>query len=456
MEIIKDFFVSAGRIFTSPVLSNEDLINFLGIFAVFVAFAIIAYTIYVAITKSKEEPPVKDHLVLNAIKERNEVLETQITEVGGLEGPKSFYNDLIKNLAERERYLLNICPLTANVGGYLGPRKLGVFHVDTYIRKALRAGVRCFILPISSYIDDNKRPPLFPFSGKPAIVFRDENGSIQSRNALTVRRFISSLLGHLYMNPGQMDEPILLFLSADTKHLPDPIKEEKAYVSIMRDLAEELNAIGGSAMKTFSTYGSLTGGRKEREILTEISLEDLKRKVLVATTFDTRLQLKDAYKNMRPQLFEQCNFLPTPPSTETTSQANVVTSSSGSKTSMSIRLMDVIGSKVNWKDQSRTALHACLQDSHLVMPTKEQVEEATRSGIQIIPIPFFYLNETNKEDVNMQTLKKIHQSWNGYGWRLKEKEARYEKPIDIKPKEANPAMNARAEPNLQGGQMSVK
>jgi hypothetical protein len=377
-------------------LKNGAVIALLG------AIGIIVYVIYLAITKSKEEPPVKDHKVLHAIRERSDQIETQLTKVGGLEGPKSLYSDLINRLSERERYLVNVCPLTANVAGFIGPKEAGVFHADVYVRKALRAGVRCFILPISSYIDDNKRPPLFPFSGKPAIVFRDENGTIQSRNALTVRKFISTLLGNLYINPGQMDEPILLYIVADNQHLPDPVKQEKAYVSIMRDIAEELNAIGGSALKTLGGYGSATGGRREREILMETRLEDLKRKVLVATTFDTRLQLKDAYKNLRPQLFEQCNFLPVIPSTEQTSQPNVVASTSASKTSFSIRLTDIIGSTVDWKEQSRTALHACLQDNHLVMPTKDQVNEATNSGIQIIPIPFFYLNGTDDKDKNIK------------------------------------------------------
>jgi hypothetical protein len=449
MGLFEDLISSVGRVFTSPQLPREELVNFLMIFAVLGAIAIIIYVIYLAIAKSREEPPVKDAKVLNAIRERSDTLETQITKVGGLDGSKSLYSDLINQLSERERYLVNVCPLTANVAGFIGPKEAGVFNADLYVRKALRAGVRCFILPISSYIDDNKRPPLFPFSGKPAIVFRDENGTIQSRNALTVRKFISTLLGNLYINPGQMDEPILLYIVADHQHLPDPVKQEKAYVSIMRDVADELNAIGGSALKTLGGYGSATGGRREREILMETRLEDLKQKVLVATTFDTRLQLKDAYNNMTPRLFEQCNFLPIVPSTESTSRPNVVATSSSAKSSFSIRLTDVIGSRVNWKDQSRTALHACLQDSHLVMPTKEQVNEVTRNGIQVIPIPFFYLDTMDK-------VKQIQQSWNGYGWRLKEGEARFTKPAPIQPAPANPAMNARAAANLQPGQMTVR
>ncbi len=456
MDIIQNVLSSIGRIFTSPQLSSNEFLNFLMVFIFLGVIALIAYVIYLAITKSKEDPPVKDHKVLNAIKEQSEILERQLIKVGGMEGPKSLYGDLIKQLGENERYLVNVCPLTANVAGFLGPKEAGVFHMDLFVRKALRAGVRCFILPISTYIDDNKRPPLFPFSGKPAIVFRDENGTIQSRNALTIRKFISTLLGNLYTNPGQMDEPIILFIVADHQHLPDPVKQEKAYVSIMRDVADELNVLGNSALKTLGGYGSATGGRREREILMETRLEDLKGKVLVATTFDTRLQLKDAYKNMRPQLFEQCNFLPVVPSTELTTQPNVVASSSASKTSFSIRLTDVVGSKVNWKDQARTSLHACLQDSHLVVPTKEQVNEATRNGIQIIPIPFFYLNGREDKDETMEKTKAIQSTWNGYGWRVKEGEARFTKPAPIQPAPADPRTNARAAANLQPGQMVVR
>jgi hypothetical protein len=451
-SIFKDLIKSIVTIFTSPTIPKEAVIKFVLIFVVILIVTLIGYLIYIAITKSKEESPVTNKKVLTAIQEQSVQLETQLSKVGGLDGPKPLYGDLINRLSVREQYLLNLAPLTANVGGYIGPKQMGVFHVDLYLRKALRAGVRCFILPISTYIDDNKRPPLFPFSGKPAIVFRDENGTITSRNALTVKKFITSLMSNLYQNPAQANEPIILFLVADQQHLPDPVTQERAYVSVMRDLAEECNALGRSALKTLGTYGSATGGRREREILTETSLNDLKNKVLVATTFNTQLQLKNEYRNMSPKLFEQCNFLPSFLSGDPEKQnpqANILQGSSTSNSSKNIRLADVIGSKVNWVDQTRTVLHACLQDSSSIVPTVEQVKEGLQKGIQVIPIPFFYLDD-------METVKKIQRLWDGYGWKLKEGSARYTKPAPIQPAPANPKMNARASANLQPGQMVVR
>jgi hypothetical protein len=451
-SIFQDFITSLGTIFTAPTIPHDTVINLVIIFTIILLLGLIGYLIYLAITKSRDESPVTSKKVLNAIQEQSVKLETQLSKVGGLDGPKPLYGDLINRLSDRERYLLNVAPLTANVGGYIGPKEKGVFHVDLYLRKALRAGVRCFVLPISTYIDDNKRPPLFPFSGKPAIVFRDENGTITSRNSLTVRRFISSLMSNLYQNPAQANEPILLYLVADEQHLPDPVTQEKAYVSVMRDLAEECNALGSAALKNLGGYGSATGGRREREILTEVSLEDLKNKVLVATTFNTQLQLKNEYRNMNPKLFEQCNFLPsylTGASEKQTVQPNILQGTSTSNASKNIRLTDVIGSKVDWVNQSRTVLHACLQDPSYILPTVDQVREGLQKGIQVIPIPFFYLDD-------METVKKIQRMWDGYGWKVKEGSARYTKPAPIKPAPANPKMNARAAANLQPGQMVVR
>lgn len=452
MESIQDWGETLLRASISPTIPPETAWKLLFIFLFFIVATMIGYMIYMAITKSKQESPSTDHKVLHTTQVRTSELETQLTKVGGLDGSKSLYDDLLKNVNERQRYLINLCPLTAFVGGYIGPVEKGVFNVDLYLRKALRAGVRCFVLPISTYIDDNKRPPLFPFSGKPAIVFRNQNGTITSINGLSVKKFLTSLMNNLYLNPGQSNEPIMIYLVADQKHLPDPLTQEKEYVQVMRGLAEELEGLGNSSLKTLGSYGSATGGRREREILTETSIEDLKGKILFATTFDTRLQLKDAYKNVSPSLFEACHFLPTylaGDPEKANAQANILQNASTSNASKTLKLADVVGSKINWVDQTRTILHACLQNDHLVMPTVEQVNEGVSKGVQVIPIPFFYLD-------NMEMVKKIHRTWNGYGWRVKGEDARFTKPAPIIPAPANPAMNARAAANLQPGQMLVK
>ncbi len=452
MEFIQDWGETLLRVSTAPTIPPETMWKLLFVFLFLIVVTMIGYMIYLAITKSKQEAPVTDHKVLHTSHVRSSQLETQLTKVGGLDGTKSLYDELLKKVGERERYLVNFCPLTAFVGGYIGPVDKGVFHADLYIRKALRAGVRCFVLPISTYIDDNKRPPLFPFSGKPAIVFRNQNGTITSINGLSVKKFISSLMNNLYQNPGQANEPIMIYLVADQQHLPDPLTQEKEYVQVMRGLAEELKELGNASLKTLGSYGSATGGRREREILTETRIEDLKGKILVATTFDTRLQLKGAYKNITPTLFEACNFLPTylaGDPEKANAQSNILQNASSSSASKSMKIGDVVGSKVNWVDQTRTILHACLQNDHLVMPTVEQVNEGVSKGVQVIPIPFFYLED-------METVKKIQKTWNGYGWRVKDASARFTKPAPIIPAPANPAMNARAAANLQPGQMVVQ
>ena len=91
-----------------------------------------------------------------------------------LEGSNS-WNGIISKLAPGERYLVNLCPLTASLGGWIGGDvNKGVFYSDFYLQKALRAGIRSFVLPICTYTDDKKIPPNWPMSGDPAVVARDK------------------------------------------------------------------------------------------------------------------------------------------------------------------------------------------------------------------------------------------------------------------------------------------
>jgi hypothetical protein len=361
----------------------------------------------------------------------------------GLEGRKSLYSDLINGLEPGERFLVNLCPLTASLGGYIGTENPGVFNSDFYIQNALRAGVRSFVLPISVYIDDNKFPPKWPLSGMPAIVCRNIEGKILSANGLSVKEFCNHVMTFMNENPEQANEPILIYIHA-TDYLPNKVGQERKYVTLMSNIAKELDVIPEERrLLTVGGYGSAIRSENEAAILTQIPLVDLKSKILIFTNFESKLALKKAYETITPKLMDYVNFTVKPVIAQ-----NIGLSVSAGSACRSLRLTDTHGSKVNWSDQARTVWHMTTQDDPLFMAKEDDISLATRAGIQMVPIPIFMTKD-------IDTVKKVWATWKGYAWRLKENDARYLKPVQVVPQAPNAKMNARVSPNAQPGMVAV-
>ena len=362
----------------------------------------------------------------------------------GLEGRKSLYSDLINGLEPGERFLVNLCPLTASLGGYIGTEDPGLFNSDFYVQTALRAGIRSFVLPISTYIDDNKFPPKWPLSGDPAIVCRNAEGKILSANGLSVKEFCNNVMTFMNENPEQANEPILIYIHETESYVPDRISQEKKYVTLMSKIAKELDVIPENRrLTTVGGYGSAIRSANEPAILTQIPLTDLKSKIIIFTNFESKLGLKTAYDNIRPKLMDYVNFTVKPVIAQ-----NIGLSVSAGSACRSLRLSDTGGSKVNWSDQARTVWHMTTQDDPLVMPGEDAINIATRSGIQMIPIPIFMTKD-------IAAVKSVWAKWKGFAWRLKEKDARYLKPAQVQPQAPNAKMNARVSPDAQPGMVAV-
>jgi hypothetical protein len=291
------------------------------------------------------------------------------------------------------------------------------------------------------YLDDNKKPPNWPYSGKPAIVCRNADGKILSLNGMSIRKFCEVLMIYKSMVNAQASEPILIYLDATTGYVPDIVRDEKKYVQFTSDIAKELKPLDPFRLLTISSYGSAVGGENQTNILTQIPLTELKEKVLIFTNFNITVGTKDAYSSIRPLLYDYANFTYAPVTAATVGTA------SANKCS-SIHLSDVSGSQVNWTDQSRTSWMITGQDDFTKTPDSASVSAATATGIQTIPIPFFFT-----EPAQTQTL---WSQWSGYAWQLKPPAARYTKPPPIVPQNPSTALNARVSDKLEPGQTSVK
>lgn len=433
MEVVKEFLNSLWVTFTNPEPSATAA-KVLMTVLILVTVTIIVVVIVNSVRKnSGTNPRVTDQNIALAIAQRREALD----KLPQLDGQNSFFAGLLPSIPTGERYLVNLCPLTASLGGYTGLLENGVFDSEYYLRKALRAGIRSFILPISTYYDDTKQPPRWPYSGSPSIVYRAENGKIFSLNGLSVKKFCENVLIYKTENNRQIEEPILITLSEVEGYVPDKIRAEKEYVQLMSKLAKELEPLNPVRLTTLGPYGSAVGGQREMEILTQIPITDLRNKVLLFTTFDARIALKDAYNSIQPRLYDYVNFISKPVAAENAGTATTI----GSRV---IRLEDIKGSKINWSDQARTVWYSTALDAPNRVPTVEELGEALKSGIQSVTIPF-YMIDTDK-------VKPLWDLWSGYAWRVKPPMARYAKPAPVVPQNPSTALNARVDSRLQPGQ----
>lgn len=438
MEVITTIFRSVGVLFLSSE-PNADMTQtiFIGILAILI-LVVLGYIIYSAIQISSKNPAMSPENVALFQGQRQEAIKADTQLIGD----KSLYSNLINTLEKGEQYLVNLCPLTARLGGYIGAGETGVFYSEFFLQSALRAGIRSFILPICVYTDDNKAPPNWPYSGHPAVVARDRNGKIISLNGLSVKQFCIDLMRYNSQNPSQSSEPIMLFLLEDAGYVPDKVKEEKKYAKILSKLANDLDVIPAtSRLTTVGGYGSAVGSQNEANILTQVPLSELQGKILIFTDFDTTIGLKTAYSGLGATLSTYTNFTLKP----VIAQNAGLSVGSGAR---SIKLGDISGSSVNWTDQARTVIHAATSDYSLAVPDVGAVDAAIKKGIQIVPVPF-YTTATIAE------VKPLWDLWKGYAWRVKEPEARYLKPDPVVPAKPSAKMNARVDSTLQPGQMAV-
>jgi hypothetical protein len=350
-------------------------------------------------------------------------------------------------LASNQQYLVNFSPLTGYLAGYIGPVDKGMFNPTVYLTAAFNAGIRSFVLPISTYPDNNKTPDSgWPYAGEPAVVCRDTNGIIISNNGMSVRDFVNALLQTRGVNSYYASEPIFLFLEEVSDYVPDPVKQEKQYVTFMSKIASQLSALdNGARIIQFDGYGqlgSLVGGEREKELLTLIPVQYYFNRVVIFTNFKTRLATKSAYAGMPKSLHEYANFIYKP---------NTEASTSSNQASKSISLTDISGSQINWPNSTQSSLFIAQTSTPLTIPDTSLVNTALSQGVQVIPLPFFFHDPAET--------KALFNLWKGSSSIIKpvnDAQANlFTRPDPVVPAQPNQTMNARVSPNAQPGQVVI-
>ena len=341
--------------------------------------------------------------------------------------PKATLATVLAGVPASQQYIVNLAPLTCTSACYIGKN---LEDAGVFFRHALDLGVRSFIFPLSTYIDDNKVKPLWAPSGSPLLVYRDLTGRITSRNSVGLKDAMLSL----NMSLSQITEPIFIKLEAVPGFVPDPSKEEAKYVDFMTAIADSLSPIESRLLTQLGSYGSAQSGLRETEILLQTPLSALSGKILVSTDFDVGKYAKVAYKGKAPRLLNYVNFI-----------VKVATTQGSAVTYKKMALADSSGSKFS-PDEARTAL---IEASTATPPNADLIASGLAVGIQIIPLPLF------EKSSDAAALAGWIQPWKGGGWYLKPEDTRYTKPAPVVPATPSQKMNARVTPTAQPGQVVI-
>ena len=458
-EFFRGGFNSLVSIFTRPNTVDIDANKLFAFVAFIIVFSIIAITFYVLLSSGGNSGTTAPELA-SSKRIREEAIRNQW---GEYKATRSFFQNTIKELKPSEQYLVNLQPLTANVSGYIGPRTLGFFSPDVFLDAAIDAGIRSFVLPISIYRDPSLTPANgWPGSDKPSVLYREageNNKQVKSGNGMTIKQFLDSLIIRFGSNSAQADEPVFVFLKEYSQAVPDPALEEEKYVKLMNDIAKELASVNGLQNFRLTSLGSrgtaTNGGENAMTLLLETPLTEFKRKIIFLTDFDLGILNKDAYIKTRtgPSLADYINFRVKPlgglGDSQTSGQPNIVSSQARQSYVASMSTQAIPGSRINWKDQSRATFLVASEDTPYAMQQKDTVQQAVAAGVQMIPIPFFYL------DGEQQTEQKdIWNLWRGGAFFVKQGDARYSKPEPVQPAPANPQYRA-AVPGAPPGGIAV-
>jgi len=312
-------------------------------------------------------------------------------------------------LPDNQSFLVNICPLTGYLGGYLGQPE-GLFDANVYLQLAFQAGIRSFVLPVSTYLSPSKVPPTWPNSKDPALVCRDTSDIVISKNGLTIETFVEALIANKSVaGQGLNTDPIILYIE---DHISDIDRTKINYVTFMKKIARALQPLDPYRLTSYGSFGSCVGGTKDQQnmLLTQIPLGAFSNKIIIFTNFDTAQD----------------------DSLALSSYANFTYAENGH--TRTVALEDLVGSTVNYVSASRINWHIATSKTPLVAPPLATVQNALASGIQCIPIPFL--------SVPMSTLTDIWNLWKNSTAILKAESSRFTRPDPIVPSQVTTKLNA--------------
>ena len=417
-----------GGLFQSLPLYNFDSQTLLYSFA---ALFIVALIVGISVILSKRNTMSTPDNIQRITGVQTTEFEKQLTPYFK---PKTTLSE--QALSANQKVLVNFAPLTVVQPGYIGPTENGVYKEEEGVSTALKAGARCFVLPIDYHENSGLPKPAFPNAGEPCLLYRDEGGTIRSLNSGSIQR-IAQALGNLAFNntvPLNKD-PLIVVLY----FLKTPAPNTKEYLRYCSQVAKQLNPLIPVLLGQ-APEGVYNRQNRQNEIL-YTPITNLERKVILMCNIDTSIfrnptsvgvqtvpstEDLDFFVHMR--LFKQSDE-----SMGATVRAGQNEFARGYlerffyyTTIPENRTQDTIEiNRIRWI----VALPA-VGANPLLKDAKYALEKL---GVQCIGLNLFALNEESLGIVNL---------WKSTGWVPKPEAIRFTIPEPYKPKTPSPTLNA--------------
>jgi hypothetical protein len=396
---------------------------------IFVVFFIIAAIIGISIVMNKTS-------TMSTPTNISRISGTQMTELETILAPysKSKTALLSQQVPMNQRALVNFAPLTVMNPGYLGPLENGVYKENEAVSAALKAGARCFVLPIDYHENSGLPQPAFPAAGDPCLLQRDTGGVIRSLNAGSIQKVCESLANLAFNDVISLrTDPLVVVLY----FVKTPQPNTKEYLRYCSKVAKELNPLI-PFMLGQAPEGVYNRQARQDELL-YTSLQNLERKIIIMNNIDTSIfrnpksvgvqavsQREDLDFMTHLRLFAQSDI--SLGATEKASQnqfpRGYVESFSFYSAIPDKRIKDTQDTnRIRWIVAIPTAI-----------PSVKEIQTAIDSfGVQVVPLELYSFGEAEKPILDL---------WKASGWRLKPQNIRFTRPEPIQPKEPSPKLNA--------------
>lgn len=361
---------------------------------------------------------------------------TQLTQLETVLAPysKSKSSLISQQVPANQKALVNFAPLTVMNPGYVGPTENGVYKENEAVSAALKAGARCFVLPIDYHENSGLPKPAFPASGEPCLLQRDSGGVIRSLNAGSIQK-VSEALANLAFNDviSLRTDPLVVVLY----FVKTPQPNSKEYLRYCSKVAKELNPLI-PFMLGQAPEGVYNRQARQDELL-YTPLQNLEKKVIIMSNIDTTIfrnpksvgiqavsQREDLDFMTHLRLFAQTDV--SLGATEKASQnqfpRGYVESFSYYTAIPEKRIKDTQdANRIRWVVAIPTET-----------PSVKQMKTVMETlGVQAIPLTLYSFGESEKPILDM---------WKSSGWKVKPENIRFTKPAPIQPKEPSPKLNA--------------
>lgn len=337
------------------------------------------------------------------------------------------------NVPANQKALVNFAPLTVYNPGYLGPLENGVYKEEEGVSVALKAGARCFVLPIDYHENSGLPKPAFPNAGEPCLLTRDAGGTIRSLNAGSIQK-VAQTLANLAFNdviPSNRDPLVIILYFVKT-----PQANSREYLRYCSSVAKQLNPLIPSMLGQAPEGVYNRQARQDDLLYTQLS--NIERKTIVMCNLDTSIFRNPKSVGLQPlpptQDLDFMVHLRLFGQTDTTLGATEKASQNQFPRGYleSFSYYTSIPEK-RIKDTTETNRIRWVITVPTQVPTAEQVKVATDTlGVQAVSLPLYAIPS---EDQSLLSLWKD-------GWRTKPLAIRFTRPDPIQPKTPSPRLNA--------------